>query len=125
MTLRTVPSGTIGGWGEELYRGGYFDTVNLSSILSGPNVGDFLLLGAINNTTNEIRLLAASPTSDVTNFTPQTNIDNGQGLFYTATTDNATYQVSWYYNSGSMGFAPYQAFVIQNDTDTTDISLSW
>jgi hypothetical protein len=112
-----VPLATVTDtWGWTLlYRGDYsVDRVDLAPILAG--AGEYLMLGAIEDGSSTIELLAAALTTDVTTYTPRdvTHAANG---------------AEWYYNAGSMGFAGLGDTIIQGAADLNGMSerdrLSW
>ncbi len=102
-------------WGWDLiYRGNYGASVTFNSMFAGR--GDYIMLGAINNNSNTIQLLAAISWSDFITYTPQ-NV--------TKTVNGA----QWYNNTGSIGFAGLGDTINQNSCDinntNANLRLCW
>jgi hypothetical protein len=110
-----IPLATItGAWGWTLiYRGDYgvFD-LPISTAFAG--VGTYVMLGAIQDGSSNVALLAAAPTGDVLSFTPRDTTRSSNGA-------------EWYYNAWSMGFAPPGEPIEQGSADILDgnLRLSW
>ncbi|MEH6385288.1 MAG: PEP-CTERM sorting domain-containing protein [Colwellia sp.] len=102
-------------WGWNLlYRGDYASSINVSSMFSGHQ--DYIMLGAINGSSNTIKLLAAVKWTD----------------FITHTAQNVTKSLNgaeWYNNGGSLGFAHLGDSIRQGSADTRSENagkrLSW
>ena len=102
-------------WGWNLlYRDDYSANVTLDTMFAGH--GDYIMLGAINGTSDTIQLLAAIAWTDFIVYTPQ-NV--------TKTVNGA----QWYNNTGSIGFVGLGDTINQNSCDinntNANLRLCW
>ncbi len=112
-----VPLATVTGiWGwTQIYRGDYsIDSVSIADMFNGH--GDYVMLGAIQDGSDTVELLAATTWTDFMTHTSQnvTHASNG---------------AEWYNNGGSLGFAGLGDTISQNQADTNStnagLRLSW
>ncbi len=99
VALSTV---TDGGW-TMIYRGAYRDSVSIADLLGGAQ--EYVMLGAINNATGILDVLAWATLADVTTVTAWNTTHEANGA-------------EWYFNSSSMGFAGEGDTIYQQSADT-------